>query len=170
MNFRTMQTFGAEVLCLKFENTFFTQQKYFFDSSLKSETGRWKIDSTKFDAELSKVLAEINFGSSISEFAFGLEMADFESWGDLFKKSANYISYRPKSKTLLCVGQLNWSEVKNESADEQLNLLKISILDSLKRAALRDRKPKDFNHQAFASFLEMQLSNLNIEKVIAVPI
>jgi hypothetical protein len=170
MNFKTMQTFGNEVLCLKFEHTFFTHQKYSFDPSLKSETGRWKIDSTKFDAELSKLLAEKSFGASISEFVFGFEMADFETWGALFAKSASYISYRPKTKTLMCVGQLRWSDVKHKIAAEQLSDLRMAIIDSIKRAASKDRKPKDFSHQDFASYLDVQLANLDIDKVIAIPV
>ncbi|HEY6095166.1 MAG TPA: hypothetical protein VIU93_09480 [Gallionellaceae bacterium] len=92
----------------------------------------------------------MSFGTSIEEFVFGFEIAELKEWGRRFTDTRDYISYRPKSKTLISVGQLEWKEVKDLSAAEQLSRLGAALLSSIERIATAKRKPKDFDHAAFA--------------------
>jgi hypothetical protein len=60
------------------------------------------------------------------------------------------MSYRPKSKTFISVGQLEWKEVKDLSVSEQLTMLGDVLLSSIERIATVKRRPKDFDHAALA--------------------
>lgn len=123
------------------------------------ETGLWRVSIPKFEDLLALELSPMSFGSSIDEFAFGFEIAELEEWGWYFKETRDYISYRPRSKTLISVGQLEWKEVKNLSASEQLSRLGAALLSAVERVATAKRKPKDFDHAAFAQAIRDFLSS-----------
>lgn len=114
------------------------------------ETGLWRVSIPKFEDFIAGELANQSFGSSIDEFRFGFEIAELEEWGKWFASTRNYMSYRPKSKTFISVGQLDWKEVKDLSASEQLSRLGDALLSSIERIATVKRKPKDFDHSALA--------------------
>ena len=46
------------------------------------------------DAYLTERLRETSFGTSVVQFVFCFEIADFEPWGAFFKASASYTSYQ----------------------------------------------------------------------------
>jgi hypothetical protein len=167
MQFVTKLSTGIEVIHLKFENKR-PDYLYAHKPSLKDEKGRWRIDLVKFDEFLSEALKDQSFGDSIDRFMFGFEMADFDSWG--WSNVATYVSYRPKDKTLLSVGKLDWLEVKDKSALEQLKLLQCTVIESINLAMQAKRKPKNFNHVAFAEFMKLIFDNLLLESVVATPI
>ena len=67
------------------------------------ETGLWKIDMLKVDRELTRSLLGVSFGNSIETFMLGLEIMQFDIW----PQTKNYVSYRPKTKTIISVAQIN---------------------------------------------------------------
>jgi len=117
------------------------------------ETGLWRVDIPKFEAFVAARLAPLTFGSSIDEFRFGFEIAELEAWGECFSKTANYMSHRPKSRLFVSVGQLEWQEVKHLTAQEQLSRLSDALIAAVERIEVAKRKPKDFDHAAFAKAL-----------------
>jgi hypothetical protein len=114
------------------------------------ETGLWRVSVPKFESLVAREIASMSFGHSIEEFVFGFEIAELEEWGQWFKETREYISYRPKSKTLICVGQLEWKDVKDLPTSAQLSKLGAALLSSIERIATAKRKPKDFDYAAFA--------------------
>ena len=133
------------------------------------DSGRWKISMQALDHYLDSHLSEHTFGSSIDGFVFCFEIADFERWGDLFKASADYTSYRPKRREVWSVGQLRWSEVKDLSAEKQLTALLSAIEQAILRVGIKRRKPKDFAHADFAAAVKALLETAPVEKLQAVP-
>lgn len=114
------------------------------------ETGLWRVSIPKFEDFVAKELLTQSFGTSIDEFRFGFEIAELEEWGTVFTSMSDYMSYRPKQKTFISVGQLEWKEVKNLSAAEQLGKLGNALVSSIERIATSKRKPKDFDYVALA--------------------
>lgn len=114
------------------------------------ETGLWRVSVPKFESLIARELAPMSFGHSIEEFVFGFEIAELDEWGRWFKETRDYMSYRPKSKTFISVGQLDWKEIKYLPAPDQLSRLGEALLSSIERIATAKRKPKDFDHAALA--------------------
>ena len=79
------------------------------------------------------------------------------------------MSYRPKSKTFISVGQLDWKEVKDLSASEQLSRLGDALLSSIERIATVKRKPKDFDHSALAEAVRGVLRSCKLRTVCINP-
>lgn len=100
---------------------------------------------------VSNALKDETFGESVSTFYFGFELADTKKWGKFFEETKCYISYRPKMKGLVSVGQLEWLEVKDLPWIEQFRVLQSSILESIMRTKEMKRKPKHFDYADFAS-------------------
>jgi hypothetical protein len=122
------------------------------------ETGRWRLSIPKFQDFVSAKLLPFSFGESVEEFRMGLEIAELSEWGDWFKKTATYVSYRPKSKVLVSVGQLDWRAVKDLSAEDQLTQLKAALMMAIARIEDLKRKPKHFDQGAFSAELNSVLA------------
>src|SRR5262249_15520691 len=87
------------------------------------QAGRWRVSMSAVDAYLTERLRETSFGTSVVQFVFCFEIADFELWGSFFEASASYTSYRPKQRSVWSVGQLRWSDVKDLPISYQLRTL-----------------------------------------------
>jgi hypothetical protein len=114
------------------------------------ETGLWRVSVPKFQEFVAAELAKHSFGSSIDEFRFGFEIAELEEWGKWFASTRDYMSYRPKSKSFISVGQLDWRQVKDLSVSAQLSRLSDALVSSIERIATAKRRPKDFDYVALA--------------------
>ena len=115
------------------------------------ETGRWHVDLNEFEDLCAKHLAKLDLGESIDTFVFGLEIAELQGWGDAFAATSDYVSYRPKMKALVSVGQIEWSEVKHLALREQLDVLWEALLSSIDRVATMKRRPRDFDSNALST-------------------
>ena len=133
-----------------------------------NEPGRWKLDSRKLELYLSEHLDKESFGESVECFVFCFDIADFELWGDVFRVTADYSSYRPKSKEYWSRGQLRWSDVKDLCPEEQLGVLREAIVESIARDSLRPRKPKHFSFEKFAFKLSELLRKDVVTMFIAI--
>ena len=105
----------------------------------------------RFEAFMNDRLRDFNFGESVQTFVFGLEMAELAAWGKFFAASANYISYRPSTKTLISVGQINWPEVKDAAPPEQLASLCGTLRTAIARIPRMRRKPRAFDYDGFGA-------------------
>ncbi|HEY8878652.1 MAG TPA: hypothetical protein VIN03_13880 [Roseateles sp.] len=115
------------------------------------ETGRWHVDLIRFEDFCATHLGKIGFGDSIDTFYFGLEIAELQGWGDRFATTKEYVSYRPKMKALVSVGQIEWSEVKHLELQEQMDVLWATLLTAVERVASMKRKPKSFDSDALST-------------------
>lgn len=131
------------------------------------ETGLWRVDIPKFEHFLSGELEQRCFGESIEEFVFGLEIAELKEWGRWFKETSDYLSYRPKSKEFISVGQIEWKEAKDLSIEEQLHLLGSALVTSIERIGMLKRKPKDFDYVGFGDVVRDALSRCTSSMVAA---
>lgn len=131
------------------------------------ETGLWRISIPKFQDFVAQELRDQSFGSSVHEYVFGLEIAELEEWGQWFKVTRDYTSYRPKRKAFISVGQLEWKHVKDLPASKQLPQLCSALLASADRVATAKRKPRDFDYVAFAQALRRILPKLKTSLVRA---
>ncbi len=164
MKFRVLITSGGEVVFA--ERSRASRPVYY---GAPPETGLWRISTPKFEELLAGELEPLTFGSSVEEFDFGFEIAELEEWGRWFKSNRDYVSYRPKSRTLIAVGQLEWKRVKDLKVDEQFTLLSEALLSAVERVASARRKPKDFDSAAFANVIRRALSLSSGSAVSAEP-
>jgi hypothetical protein len=145
MKFRIQTTGGDEVI---FAGHSQKDKAVYYGAPPK--TGLWRISIPMLEDFIASALSTQSFGNSIDEFCFGLEIGELEEWGEWFTSTREYMSYRPKHKTFISVGQLEWKTVKDLSAPEQLAILGDSLVASIKRISTAKRKPKDFDHIALA--------------------
>jgi hypothetical protein len=110
-----------------------------------------------------------SFGGSIESFAFCFEIADFENWGDFFRASAEYTSYRPKSKEIWSVGQLRWTAVQYLPPADRLGALRGAVQEAILRIGAKRRKPKDFAYAAFAAEVDAFLEQAPGDALLAKP-
>ena len=163
MEFRTQIAFGKEVLIIGHERG---------NSNSPSEwlkAGRWKISMQALDAYLTECLKEKSYGISVNRFVFCFEIADFKLWGNSFRRTADFTSYRPKAKEVWSVGQLSWTEMKDLQAREQLRSLRIAIQSAIRRISTKSRKPRDFACETFASDVDAFLAQVAEKVLIARP-
>jgi len=163
MKFRTVITSGKEVLFVGSERGNSRSTNDWLAA------GRWKISMPALDSYLTQKLEGHSFGNSIDGFVFCFEIADFELWGTFFQSSAEYTSYRPKSKEIWSVGQLRWTDVKDLPPHDQLQALGAAVQTAIQRIGGKRRKPKDFAHMAFASVVEGLLQQAPEEAFVAKP-
>ncbi len=162
MKFRIVVTAGGEVT---FAGQSQAAQPVYYGASV--ETGLWRISIPRFEDHLASALASHAFGDSIEEFIFGLEIGELSEWGRWFKATRDYISYRPKSKTLVSVGQVEWKQVKDLPPNAQLSHLSDALISSIERIAFLKRKPKDFDHTTFAESVRQYLAKCTSATVTA---
>ncbi|MES2324678.1 MAG: hypothetical protein V4633_20665, partial [Pseudomonadota bacterium] len=91
--------------------------------------------------------------------------ASLEGWGDFFSSMAQYTSYRPKLKLLLSVGQLNWPDVKDLSAEEQFEKFSEALLMAIARVDNMKRKPKNFDMAKFFAEVTGLVKNCSVASV-----
>jgi hypothetical protein len=151
---------------MKFVLQLTTGGEVIFDGPLKAdapvyyggpppETGRWQVDLVHFEEFCASHLAPLELGCSIDTFFFALEIAELQGWDGFFVATREYISYRPKVKALVSVGQLEWSEVKHLELEKQLEALWEVLLSSIDRVTTMKRKPRDFDSNALATAIRV---------------
>lgn len=131
------------------------------------ESGLWRVDISKFERFLSSELEQRLFGESIEKFVFGLEIAELKEWGRWFTETSDYMSYRPKSKEIISVGQIEWTEAKDLSIEEQLQLLGSALATSIEHIGMLKRKPKAFDYVGFGDAVRDALSRCTSSMVAA---
>jgi len=154
VKFRIVLTTGVEV---NFADHPQTDRPVYYGAP--PETGLWRVSIPEVEGSISRELAPMSFGSSIEEFVFGLEIAELNEWGRWFNETRDYMSYRPKSKTFVSVGQVEWKEVKHLPVSEQFARLSSALLSSVERISTAKRKPKDFDYAALGHALRHILSS-----------
>lgn len=161
MQFRTLVTSGGEVA--------FAGQRYSGTTYYGGppESGLWRISMPKFEDYVAAELEPFAFGESIQEFDFLFEIGELNEWGEWFNVTSNYVSYRPKSKLLIAVGQLEWNVVKDLPASEQLAHLSSALMTAIERIGDLKRKPKHFDRLAFAETMGGVLSKCKTAMVVA---
>lgn len=162
MRFRILVTAGSEV---SFAGHSPADRPAYYGA--KPETGLWRVSIPKFEDFIKGELASLSFGTSIEEYVFGLEMAELDQWGYWFKATTDYTSYRPKMKSFISAGQIEWRQVKDMPGSKQLSALGAALVSSIERVATAKRKPKDFNHAVFKEAVRRSLAKCKISMVIA---
>jgi hypothetical protein len=163
MNFLTKVTSGNEVLFVGSERG----NSQLPDAWLASE--RWKISMPALDAYLNDRLKGQSFGGSVDLFVFGFEIADFEKWADFFKSTKDYVSYRPKSRSIVSVGQIRWTDVKDLPPAAQFRELRILLQTAINRIGTKKRRPRDFAYADFAVTVEALLKQAPEDVLVAKP-
>jgi hypothetical protein len=164
MKFRTAVSSSKEVLFVGHEHGNSRRPEEWV-----SETGRWKIDVAAFDQIVNAALDGHSFGTSIKYFIFGFDIGELDAYGDWFRATADYTSYRPKKKELLSVGQIHWLTIKDRSPEEQLDAFRRAVNSAILRAGKKQRKPKDFDCVGFASAVDAVVATISPESVTAHP-
>jgi hypothetical protein len=117
------------------------------------ESGCWKLDMPLLEDRIQTGIGDASFGAAIDVFVFGFEIAELEGWGTYFTSLSDYTSYRPKNKTLIAVGQLNWPDVKGLDAQAQLDRVAEVLLTAIARVGEMKRQPKHFDVERFLNTL-----------------
>ncbi len=152
MRFKVLVTTGGEI---KFEGAAPSKPIYYGGPK---ETGLWRIDISKFEQLIAEQLKSQVFGDSIEEFDFSLEIANLDEWGNWFKATKDYVSYRPKSRRLISVGQIEWDSVKKLDVDGQWEQLTNALRTAVGRIASMKRKPSSFDFRAFGAAVDRALT------------
>ncbi|MBB3801010.1 hypothetical protein FHR47_001244 [Xanthomonas arboricola] len=124
--------------------------------------GAWWLQLDNIESHIKDSLAEESFGVSVDTFYFGFELTDVAE-GLNFEATKGYMSYRPKRKSFITVGQLDWNDFKHLTAALQLELFKQTLLDAVSRIALAKRKPKDFDFRRLYAVLLESMSALSVK-------
>jgi hypothetical protein len=128
------------------------------------DTGIWQVNLNWLHDSLVNQFAPLEFGESVTTFVIGFELADIGGWGKSFTEMTEYISYRPKSKTLVSVAQLDWLVVKDLDGRKQFEAMSDSIIAAVARVERMKRKPKSFDYCSFGSVLTTFLKDSINEK------
>lgn len=131
------------------------------------ESGEWKLSTEKIEDYFESALKYLSFGESIDIFVLGFEIADLEGWGHIFTSMSNYTSHRPKTKSLISVGQLNWPDVKDLSAEDQFKRFSETLLAAIARVGDMKRKPKDFDYANFHATVGRMLARCSADQIKA---
>lgn len=129
------------------------------------ETGIWKLSIAKVEDYFHAALKIFSFGESIETFVLGFEIGDLEGWGNFFTSMSGYTSYRPKMKLVVSVGQLNWPDVKDLSAEEQFQRFAEILLSAIGRVSEMKRKPKSFDSAAFSVEVARLLAQCPVDEM-----
>lgn len=131
------------------------------------ESGIWKLSTAKIEDYFEVPLRDFSYGDSIETFVLGFEIGDLEGWGDFFTSMSRYTSYRPKRKLVVSVGQLNWPDVKDLSAEEQFQKFSEVLLRAISRVGDMKRKPKNFDSVAFSGEVARLLAQCSVDEIVA---
>jgi len=128
--------------------------------------GVWWLKLVRIEQLINEATSTLSFGESIDTYAFGFEILD-TSEGFGFEDTRDYVSYRPKMKLLLSVGQVDWPDVRFLGPAAQWDVFKQSLPNSIHRAAAAKRRPRDFNLEAFHSTMTRVLEALDPPNITA---
>ena len=129
------------------------------------ESGAWKLRMEKIENYFDRTLKNLSYGDSIEVFVLGFEIAELEGWGNFFTSMTGYMSYRPKTKSLISVGQLNWPDVKDLPATEQFQRFSEILLEAIARLSEMKRKPRNFDAAAFSAEVARLLAQCSVDEV-----
>ncbi|KQV88166.1 hypothetical protein [Pelomonas sp. Root1237] len=164
MHFRTFLKTGVEVLHL---GTQHSNGNAWPLEHWKANSGRWRLFTPGIDAYLNQRLVERSFGTSIENFILLLEIADFAAWGIgvAFAGPTGYSSYKPKTRELRSVGQIDWLDVQMLTPTQQLQAYRTATVSAIQRASEATRKPKDFEFAKFAQAVDEALRGAKVSQV-----
>jgi hypothetical protein len=131
------------------------------------QAGSWKLDMVVLENFIESKLVDVTFGASIETFMLGFEIGDLEGWGNFFTSMSNYTSYRPKMKSIVSVGQLNWSDVKDLDERRQFQFFAEVLLLAVARINEMKRKPRDFDVLGFLNKIRSILADCPIANMTA---
>jgi hypothetical protein len=131
------------------------------------ETGLWKLSIPKIEDYFGAALRDLSYGDSVETFILGFEIAELEGWGDYFTSMSSYMSYRPKVKALISVGQLNWPDVKDLPPTAQFQRFGEVLLTAIERIPEMKRKPKSFDSAALLGDVARLLSQCPVHEMEA---
>jgi len=162
MKFRIETTSGGEVV---FAGQSQAERPVYYGAA--PESGLWRISLPKLEDYISVKLEHHSFGASIDAFISGFEIAELEEWGRWFRETREYMSYRPKSKLFIAVGQVEWKAVKELSAQAQFRAIGDALVAAVERVGIAKQRPRDFDHAGFARFLREALDACDVSEVTA---
>ena len=164
MHFRTFLKTGVEVLDLGGQHW---QSNSWPVEHWRANSGRWRLFTPALDDLINKEMKCISFGSSIDKFVLLLEVADFEAWGTgvAFTGPEGFTRYKHKTKEIWSVGRIDWTEVKNLPASQQLKAYGQALQFSIEKVSEAKRKPKDFDAEAFAKAVGSKLQSAKISQL-----
>ena len=164
MHFRTFLKTGVEVLHL---GTQHSNGNAWPLEHWKANPGRWRLFTPGIDAYLNRALAGHSFGTSIEQFVLLLEIADFAAWGGgvAFSGPNGYVTYKPKTRELRSVGQIDWLDVQMLTPTQQLQAYRTAALSAIQRASQASRKPKDFAFMEFSQAVDGVLKEAKVSQV-----
>lgn len=164
MHFRTFLKTGVEVLHVGTQHSNGTALPL---EHWKANAGRWRLFTPGIDAYLNQRLAGRSFGTSIENFMLLLEIADFAAWGKgvAFTGPEGYSSYKPKTRELRSVGQIDWLDVQMLTPTQQLDAYRTAAISAIRRASEATRRPKDFEFSEFAQAVDDALRRAKISQV-----
>ncbi|WP_139260672.1 hypothetical protein [Duganella sacchari] len=160
MKFRIQTTYGGEVI---WAGQSAESRTVYYGGP--PQTGLWRLSIPAMEDYIAARLAGLDFGTSIEEFILGFELAELEGWGVWFHKTKEYMSYRPKMKAFVSVGQVEWTEVKELPAEQQFKFFSDALIAAVNRIATAKRKPKDFDYAALSRVLQYILNECDISLV-----
>ncbi|MBO9564957.1 MAG: hypothetical protein J7621_19430 [Niastella sp.] len=134
-----------------FETTSF---KFVQSSTVEVNEKHILYDLIQIEDFLNNGLAGRRFGQSIREFQFGYEIYDFQGRMKPWAQNANLRRYSAKYKSLLIVKQFDYRQLKGKLLPEQLNILHSTIIEAIDDFDKLNKKPKDFNKEAFRSAVD----------------
>lgn len=164
MRFRTFLKTGVEVLHLGMQHS---NSNAWPLEHWKSNPGRWRLFTPGIDAYLNRWLGGQSFGASIENFVLLLEIADFESWGIgvAFTGPDGYCSYKPKTKELWSVGQINWQNIQMLTPTLQLQAYRDAAISAIRCASKAPRRPKEFAFAEFSEAIDRALRGAKVSEV-----
>ena len=148
-----------KIQCSSDASVHFANPQWIVDPKL----GLWRINLTRLAHFLNDHLEELSFGESITTFYFGFELV---VPGEFWRQMANYVSYRPKMKTIISVGQVDWPAVKYLNGSEQLSHLFQALELAIVRVATMKRKPRSFDSQAFLKSVREIIPTCSVDDVL----
>lgn len=113
---------------------------------------------------LSDHLHDKFFGHSIDEFRLGLDIADLE--GSEFFRNHAPVSYSPSSRTIFSNGRIDWTVIKDLSADEQFRHFVEALMEAIVQLSVAKRKPKSFDALAFSSAVRQLLEDCGVDRFV----
>ena len=156
MHFQTFLKTGIEVLHLGGQNW---ESNAWPIEHWNSHKGRWRLFTPSIDDFINEDLANRSFGSSVDKFLLLLEVADFKAWGEgpAFTGSEGFTRYKHKSNEIRSVGRVDWTEVQDQTARQQLQVYELAFRFAIEKAEQAKRKPKDFDIAAFGDAVVQRL-------------
>jgi hypothetical protein len=164
MHFRTFLKTGVEVLPLGGQHW---QSNLWPIEHWKASSGRWRLFTPAIDDFLNEELEGRSFGSSIDQYVLLLEVADFEAWGTgvTFTGPEGFTRYKHKTREVWSVGRIDWTEVQNLPASQQLKVFGEALQFSIEKVTLAKRKPKDFDAEGFANAVSSKLRSAKVSQL-----